>query len=138
MPGTARVAVKTTDSGIITINLQDITGRDSGDQVAREIQKIARLAQYADAARVSLRARIINQLREEGLDHSGRFAWILGSDAVRTANQVVQPLAAIAAEADNVYRNARVFETRLQTLVWDPIKLARESRGKGTTLGLDV
>lgn len=127
-------------SNTVTVNLIDILGEDDAYEYAAALQKLVHIAVHADVTAVAFKQRIINQLRAEGLDAAvGGMRGFFGSnsDAERTANQVVQPLRAIGEELHNVGRNAHVFRNRVQALVFDPIRIARESRADGTA-GLKV
>lgn len=129
------MAVTRSGDNAITLSLKEIIGEDEAYEYAAALQKLVYVATHADVTAVAFRQRIINQLRAEGLDGSiGGVRGFFGnnSDAVRTANQVVQPLKAISADLENAAKNAHVFRNRTQTLVFDAIRQAREARTKGT------
>jgi hypothetical protein len=128
-------AVKSAGSTAVSVSLVEILGEEDAYAYADALQKLNSLATHADTTRVAFRMRIINQLRSEGLDGKvggARGFFGEGSDAVRTAEKAVQPLAAIVHDLENVGRNAHVFRARTQSMVFDPIRQARESRDRGT------
>jgi hypothetical protein len=132
-------AVKTAGDSLISVHLIEVIGEDEAYQYAAELQKLNNAATHADATAVALKMRIINQLRAEGLDgnNTGIRGMFTGGDAASTARKVVQPLVAIGADMENAARNAHVFRNRLQALVFDPIRMARESKNRGVS-GLTV
>lgn len=137
----AAAATRTTATGAsVTVKMIEPVGEDEIYQLAAELQQLYTLSTYLDATVTALKARIVNQLRAEGLD--GAATGIRGmfggaSDAVRTANKATQPLRAIVADCENAAKNAHVFKSRMQSLVFDAIRLARELR-KGDAAGLKV
>ncbi len=117
----------------------EIMGEDEAYQVAAAFQALINTATYADTTATAFRKRIINLLRQEGLDASvGGLRGFFGesSDASRTADRVVQPLRAIHADLENVARNGVLLRNRAQSLVFDPVREARRQRTRpnGETL----
>jgi hypothetical protein len=125
---------------VVTVRVIEAREEDEVYQLAAELQKLIRLATLAETTAVALRARIITQLRAEGMDGSvGGMRGFFGesSDAARTADKVVKPLAAISADLENAAKNAHVFRNRAQSLVFDAIREFRRTRERGTA-GLKV
>lgn len=123
--------VQSTD---VTIRCIEVLEEDDAYALAESLQTLIRIATHADTTAVALKQRIVNQLRMEGLDGTvGGMRGFFGesSDAVRTAEKVIQPLRAINADLENAARNAHVFRNRTQALVFDPIRAAREARRHG-------
>lgn len=131
-----------TGSGLapITINRIDVGGEEEAYKIAEDLRKLQDVQTYVETLADALRARIINQLRAEGMDAAGRnFVLFQGAGtAEQTANRVVQPLRAMAAELDNSARNAHVFRNRIQSLVFDAIREARRMKTNPSSNGLVV
>jgi len=118
----------------VTINMIEVLTEDDAYALAEALQRLNHLATHADTTATALRIRIINQLRQEGLDgnNTGLRGLLTGGDATRTASKAVQPLRAISADMENAARNAHVFRNRIQSLVFDPIRAARQMKTSGT------
>ncbi len=122
----------------VTIQLLGIRHEDDIAQIAAELQKLSRVAIYADSMATQLRMQIITQLRAEGFGgEGGLMSAILGSDEVRAANAAVAPLRAIQADAENIGRSAHRFVSRMQSRVFEPVRQARAARN-GQTQGLVI
>lgn len=118
----------------VSVRMIEVVGEDEAYELAEQLRRLNDLATHADTAAVAFRMRIVNQLRSEGLDGTvGGLSGVFGerSDAVRTADKVVQPLRAIAEDLTNAAKNAHVLRNRTQSLVFDPIRYAREQRRHG-------
>jgi hypothetical protein len=124
-------------SSQVSLNLIEVLSEDEAYQLARELHKLIQVSTFADTTATALRLRVINQLRDEGLDGAGRLAFLLGTDATRAADRVVAPLRAIQSDMENAARSAVVFQSRIQNTVFEPIRMARARRNGGTA-GLDV
>lgn len=112
---------------------------ESVRKYAEYMRSLIKMSTNVDVMATALRRRIINQLRAEGIDSAGGFRGvILGSDAVRTAGQIIAPLRAAAGEAEQISKAGVLFERRFTTLFIQPIQEARRQQTKGTTQGLKV
>jgi hypothetical protein len=109
----------------------EIVGEDEAYAVAENLQRLIQIATYTDVQATALQRRIVNKLRREGLDASGRFSWIVGTDAQRVARKVVEPLRLIHSETYNSAQNAVLFQTRIKSMVFDPIREAQKAAQQG-------
>jgi hypothetical protein len=116
----------------------EILTEDEAYEVAAQLQKLITVSTYCDTQATALQKRIAKQLKREGLDHAGRFSFLLGTDADRTAKKVVEPLRVIHGDTYNAAQSAVVFRNRMQSLVFDPIRAARREMTRADSDGLTV